>query len=171
MHRLYRLQQRLAITTPEASALLFLAGVLLTGFVARHFQAQATPYDAEHYAELHADFAARTAAASPVAALSNATPPIVALSDSSERGSVPVAVPASRRSGKQAPVRMNLNTASPHLLQRLPRVGPKMAERIIAYREAHGPFERPSHIVRVKGIGPKTFAKMEPYLFVDGERD
>ena len=163
MHRLYRLQQRLAITTPEASALLFLAAVLLIGFVAQHFQAQATPYDAAYYAELHAGFAARSEAALPR----------VFAADSAENGSEPIAAaPVARRSGgKEAPVRMNLNTASEQLLQRLPRVGPKTAARIVAYREAHGPFARSSHIVRVKGIGPKTFAKMEPYLFVEGEAE
>lgn len=161
MHRLYRLQQRLAITTPEASALLFLAAVLLTGFVAQHFQAQATPYDASYYADLHADFAARSAAP-----LADTT-----AQEGSSESLVAAAPVASKRRGKETPVRMNLNTASERLLQRLPRVGPKTAARIVAYREAHGPFARPSHIQRVRGIGPKTFAKMEPYLFVEGDTE
>ena len=42
-----------------------------------------------------------------------------------------------------------------------------MAERIVAYREAHGPFAEPSHIVRVRGVGPKTYEKLAPYLFVE----
>lgn len=157
MHRLYRLQQRLAITTSEASAILFFAAVLLTGFVAQHVQSQ-SPYDAETYAALHADFAERSAA------------PVVAVADSTEEeAGLVVAASTTRRSSraKETPVRMNLNTASARLLQRLPRVGPKMAERIIAYREAHGPFARASHIQRVRGIGSKTFEKMEPYLFVE----
>lgn len=166
MHRLYRLQQRLAITTPEASALLFLAVVLLTGLVARHFQAQATPFEASYYADLHADFAARSEATLPVADSTGETTQAEAVAE---------AAPGARaRRGKGPPVRMNLNTASARLLQRLPRVGPKMAERIVAYREAHGPFAQASHIVRVRGIGPKTFEKMEPYLFVeeaDGGKD
>lgn len=160
MHRLYHLQQRLAITTSEASALLFLAAVLLTGFVAQHVQSQATPYDAGTYAALQADFAERSSA------------PMVAVADSAgheaELVTEAVPVPRSRRA-KEAPVRMNLNTASVRLLQRLPRVGPKTAERIVAYREAHGSFARASHIQRVRGIGPKTFEKMEPYLFVEEE--
>lgn len=160
MHRLYRLQQRLAITMSEASALLFLAAVLLTGFVAQHFQAQATPFEASYYDDLHADFAARSAAPLPVMAVVDST--------EGNAGVVAEAAPTPRRSrAKEAPVRMNLNTASERLLQRLPRVGPKTAERIIAYREAHGPFARASHVQRVRGIGPKTFEKMEPYLFVE----
>lgn len=158
MHRLYRLQQRLAITTPEASALLFLVAVLLAGFAARHFQAEASSFEPSYYADLHADFAARSEQVPPVQAV-----PVVAVADSAR-----AEVGRKRsRTKKAAPVRMNPNTASAALLQRLPRVGPKMAERIIAYREAHGPFAQPSHLVRVRGIGPKTFAQMEPYLFVE----
>ncbi len=165
MHRLYRLQQRLAITTPEASALLFLAAVLLTGFAARHFQAQATPFEASYYAELEADFAARSQSPLPVSVADSTD-------ETTQADAVAEVAPGARASrGKEPPVRMNLNTASSRLLQRLPRVGPKTAERIIAYREAHGPFTRASHIVRVRGIGPKTFEKMEPYLFVDGESE
>lgn len=162
MHRLYRLQQRLAITTSEASAILFLAAVFLTGFVAAHFQAQAAPFDAQTYADLHADFAERSAAPLLNVAAADST-------DGSASEVVATATPTPRRSRtKEAPVRMNLNTASERLLQRLPRVGPKTAERIVAYRDAHGPFARASHIQRVRGIGPKTFEKMEPYLFVEG---
>lgn len=156
MHRLYRLQQRLALTAPEASALLFVSIVLFVGFGARHFQAQATAFDGTHYAALHEDFAARSAAPDSLAADTTAAEAVAA-----------AAAPRSRRSAKAAPVRMNLNTASERLLQRLPRIGPKMAERIVAYREAHGPFAEPSHIVRVRGVGPKTYEKMAPYLFVE----
>lgn len=158
MHFLYRLQQRLAITTSEATALLFVAAVLLVGFAAQHFQAQDSSVGADHYAALHEELAARSA---PLAADTTDA-------DSTDSTRVATTEPAPRsRSAKAGPVRMNLNTASERLLQRLPRIGPKMAERIVAYREAHGPFARPSHVVRVRGIGPKTFEQMEPYLFVN----
>lgn len=158
MHFLYRLQQRLAITTAEATALLFVAAVLLVGFAAQHLQAPDAPVGADHYAALHEELAARS---TPLAADTTDA-------DSTDSTQVAVAEPTTRsRSTKAGPVRMNLNTASERLLQRLPRIGPKMAERIVAYREAHGPFARPSHVVRVRGIGPKTFEQMEPYLFVD----
>ena len=159
MRPLYRLQQRLAITTPEATALLFVAAVVLVGVTAQHLDAQRAAFGPDHYAALHDSLAARTAQADSTETDSTAA-------DSAE--AAPAEVPARRsRSAKPGPVRMNLNTASERLLQRLPRIGPKMAERIVAYREAHGPFARPSHVVRVRGIGPKTFEQMEPYLFVD----
>lgn len=160
MHVFYRLQQRLAITTPEASTLLFVAFVLLVGITVQHLQARDAPFGPDHYAALHAEFAARS-----VPLASDSTD---ADSTGSDSMRVAAAEPSPRgRRAKQGPVRMNLNTASGRLLQRLPRIGPKMAERIVAYREAHGPFAKPSHVVRVRGIGPKTFEQMEPYLFVD----
>ena len=50
----------------------------------------------------------------------------------------------------------------------LPRVGPRTAERIIAYREANGPFQRPEDLMNVKGIGEKTFLRLQPYITVEG---
>ena len=158
MHRLYRLQQRLAITSAEASALLFVAVVTLVGITAQHLDAQRAAFGPDHYAALYDELAARSTAADSTEADSTAADSVAA-----ERAEAP----ARSRSAKPGPVRMNLNTASAQQLQRLPRIGPKMAERIIAYREEHGPFARASHVVRVRGIGPKTFEQLEPYLFVD----
>jgi competence protein ComEA len=52
--------------------------------------------------------------------------------------------------------KININTASPAALMQLKRIGPKLSERIVEYREKHGPFDRPEDIVQVRGIGPKT---------------
>ena len=62
---------------------------------------------------------------------------------------------------------INLNTATASELQRLPRIGPKMAARILAHREAHGPFRRVQDLVQVRGIGTKTLARLAPYLVVE----
>jgi competence protein ComEA len=53
--------------------------------------------------------------------------------------------------------KININKASALTLTQLKRIGPKLSERIVEYREKHGPFERPEDIVQVRGIGPKTF--------------
>lgn len=56
---------------------------------------------------------------------------------------------------------VHLNTATLAQLQTLPGVGPKMAMRILAYRKAlGGQFTRIEQLLDVKGIGPKTFAKL-----------
>jgi len=53
--------------------------------------------------------------------------------------------------------KININKASAVELTQLKRIGPKLSQRIVEYREKHGPFERPDDIMLVKGIGPKTF--------------
>lgn len=66
---------------------------------------------------------------------------------------------------------VNVNTASSEQLQLLPGVGPALAERIIAFREANGPFEKPDELVAVRGIGEKSLAKLRPYVITDGTTD
>ena len=53
--------------------------------------------------------------------------------------------------------KININKASAVELTQLKRIGPKLSQRIVEYREKHGSFERPDDIMQVKGIGPKTF--------------
>jgi comEA protein len=52
---------------------------------------------------------------------------------------------------------VNVNTASQAALEALPRIGPATARRIVAHRETHGPFRLPEDLMKVQGIGPKTF--------------
>ncbi len=61
---------------------------------------------------------------------------------------------------------ININLASQTELQRLPRIGPKLSERIIDER-AKKPFQSVDDLRRVKGIGPKTLANLRPYITVD----
>jgi len=61
---------------------------------------------------------------------------------------------------------ININTATAALLERLPGIGPKTAERIIAYRAAHGRFNSVDALRNVKGIGPKKLAKLRPLVTV-----
>jgi|RhiMetdeSRZDD1v2_1073273.scaffolds.fasta_scaffold35446_5 competence protein ComEA len=71
--------------------------------------------------------------------------------------------PASEHQGKK----VNINTASAAELAYLPRIGAKVAERIIAYRKEK-PFTRPEELMEVKGIGEKLFLTLKPYVAVSG---
>jgi competence protein ComEA len=69
--------------------------------------------------------------------------------------------------GKPAPTgKVNINTASAEQLTALPGVGPKLAARIVEYRQKAGSFRAPKELLNVQGIGEKNFAKLEAWLTV-----
>jgi competence protein ComEA len=53
--------------------------------------------------------------------------------------------------------KVNINTASLDELQTLPRIGEKVAQRIVDYRKEHGDFKKIEELMKVKGVGEKTF--------------
>lgn len=61
---------------------------------------------------------------------------------------------------------VNLNTADAAELQTLPKVGPVLAESIIAWREEHGGFQSVDELDQVSGIGPATLEKLRPLVTV-----
>lgn len=61
---------------------------------------------------------------------------------------------------------LNLNTATLAQLEVLPGVGPKMAERIIAFRAENGPFESVDDLDEVRGIGEKRMETLRPLVRV-----
>ena len=68
-----------------------------------------------------------------------------------------------------AATQVNINSASVQQLQLLPRVGPALAQRIVDFRTANGEFKSVEELNRVKGIGEKTFALLQPYVIIKGE--
>lgn len=60
--------------------------------------------------------------------------------------------------------RIDLNGARPAELRLLPGVGPALSERIVAEREAGGPFQNLEDLQRVRGIGPRTAAGLELHV-------
>ena len=60
--------------------------------------------------------------------------------------------------------RIDADRASALELARLPRVGPGLARRIVAHREAHGPFGGLESLDRVPGIGPALLEALRPHL-------
>ena len=74
-------------------------------------------------------------------------------------------VPAAIQSGKQA-AKININTATAAELETLPRIGEKIAERIIDFRKKNGPFKRIEDLMKVSGIGEKVFLQLKDRITV-----
>jgi uncharacterized protein len=65
-------------------------------------------------------------------------------------------------------VGVDVNTASPALLTYVAGIGPKLAERVVAYRDEHGPFPSRAALRKVSGLGPKAFEQAAGFLRVRG---
>jgi competence protein ComEA len=64
------------------------------------------------------------------------------------------------------PGRINLNAASVAELDQLPGVGPVTAQRIVAYREQHGPFTKVEQLREAKLVNAPTFEKIKELVTV-----
>lgn len=64
---------------------------------------------------------------------------------------------------------VNINTADQKTLELLPGVGPSTAKKIISYRQKHKGFKETIHLMRIKGIGRKTFNALKPFVTVKGD--
>ena len=65
-------------------------------------------------------------------------------------------------------VGVELNTASAALLAHVSGIGPSLAQAIIAFREASGPFARRKDLLRVPRLGPKAFEQAAGFLRIRG---
>ena len=74
---------------------------------------------------------------------------------------MPVQPPSVQRSSD---FRVNINTADAAALETLPGIGPALAQRILDYRQVHGPFLRVEDIMEVSGIGQATFEKLSDQI-------
>jgi len=63
---------------------------------------------------------------------------------------------------------INVNSASAEQIAFLPRVGLKLAQRVVEYRKSNGPFKKIEDLMEVKGVGEKLFVALKPHLTVSG---
>lgn len=64
--------------------------------------------------------------------------------------------------------RININTATAQELTALPGIGPVLAERIVAYRDTHGPYTQLTDLMKVDGIGTKRMEQLLDLITLGG---
>lgn len=69
-------------------------------------------------------------------------------------------------STKQAGNKVNINTADKTELDKLPGIGPTLAQRILDYREENGPFKNINDLKKVKGMSQSRFDKLKEMITI-----
>ena len=62
---------------------------------------------------------------------------------------------------------ININTATEAELEKIPRIGPKLAKDIVGFRKKYGPFRRPEHLMLIQGISDQRFREIRNYIRVE----
>lgn len=151
-------------------ALSCLSGLLIIGIIVRQVQQQAILVPPDAYDELDRIFFERSGknvgAASDTTSL--ALPASASETDSGRHEIAAATAPSIREpSGNPSPgaLHIDINRAGASELEKLPRIGPKTAERILAFRDAYGTFRSVNDLQQVKGIGPKTLELLRPHVY------
>ena len=158
-YSLYRIQQKVAMTRQESYALATILSLLLLGTLLKSIQKRTFLFDSDIYAETDSLFEAATLAMKERARIQDSL--------SSEEVHTASIDSITVKSVLLASGKVNINTATREELERLPRIGPAMAQRILTYRQTHGPFRKIEDLVNVKGIGPKTLDRLKDKVSLD----
>jgi competence protein ComEA len=160
-------------TSQERTALIFLAGIALVAVGVRVVGVQR--FDAEVAAASggqgpDSSLAVRALAAQVAAVDSARSAPRRSKSGRprtpSSRAARAPKLPATKALAPRLPIDVNAATAAE--LERLPRVGPALAKRIIEWRETHGPFKNAEDLRHVRGIGPSTVRLLDSLVTFSG---
>ena len=175
----------MALTTGEKSALHWLTAVAVLGSGAklyRHWRHsdEATPVAAEALSRqlVAVDSAQRagrrgknTSSRSPKRAAGRRARGASDSASSTDRDAQSRSASTTTRSGRRELPRLGLvdvDVSDSAELERLPRIGPALAARIVADRNAKGPYGSLAGLQRVRGIGPKLSALLGPHVTFSG---
>ena len=78
-------------------------------------------------------------------------------------------LPADRLEHEPTTTQIDLNTATAGTLELLPGVGATSAQRIVEYREQHGPFRSVDELTAVHRVGEKVVERIRPWVYVESE--
>ncbi len=144
--------EKIGFTPNEKKVIFFLLITLCCGGAVKIYRAvwETEALPTIDYGSVDREFAAKSTVPAATAASQQAD------GLSSRRGSGKKALPANAS--------VDLNSATREDLMRLPGVGDATARAILLYRSNHGRFSSNEELMEVKGIGPKKFQKLKPYL-------
>ncbi len=147
------------MTRQESYALATILSLLLLGTVLKSIQKRTLLFDTDIYAETDSLFEAATLEMKERARIQDSLNAVEAHAASVDSVTIKDVLFAGGN--------ININTASQEELERLPRIGPAMAQRILTYRQTHGPFKNVDDLTNVKGIGPKTLDRLRDKVTLD----
>jgi competence ComEA-like helix-hairpin-helix protein len=167
--RLYRVQDRLAITRFELGTTVVLLLLYLVGITTAHVVKSVPRYGDSFYAAADSTFFALSAGTT------GGRDGLSAESAGQHRDSVRTdsvdgpekAVGKAGTSTEERFARIPLNRASAQELTRLSGVGPTIAGRIVAYRSRVGRFRSVDQLLDVKGIGPRKLEAIREQVVID----
>jgi competence protein ComEA len=105
-----------------------------------------------------------TAAVPKTALHATASRPRTGIGEPAVTGVATAPQPAAK--AKAPPALVDLNRATVAELEAIPRIGPVLAARIVAYRDSVGRFANVDALVGVKGVGPAMLERLRPYVRV-----
>lgn len=164
--------EKLKVSPSERKTVSVLMTLLMILGILNIALAPSSPFGADHYNELEQQFRQRTELirSENQKLMERYHPPVlnerafeVVVSDTIPPDSALKAEqnPSDPISEKQ---KINVNTATAEMLQKLPGIGPAYSKRIIQYREEHGEFSSIEELIKIKGIGKKRLEKLRPFV-------
>ena len=164
--RLLSAAHRAGFTRNETAVLLFLGAALLVGTGLRSLRGGTEVPPEDVRVALQRQDSLFKVAAEPSADAGTRGEEALLPANAGEPASVGTSRAPVEAASRELTGVIELNSAAPASLQRLPGVGPATAAKIVEHRNRSGAFRRPEDLLEVKGIGPKKFDRLRQFIIV-----